>query len=279
VSGSAPARAKPRQTVTVVIPTRNVAAFFEPTLESIRWADRVIVVDMFSTDGTLELCSRYPNVLVHQRTDYIFANVNYGMEQSDTEWVIRLDSDEVIGPELRDAILHFLENPPADVSTVLFRGVHHMFGFPMHHGPGSPEGSWRKHMFRRGTAQYPCISEHEDIESGPGEFRLSGHYDHYTNHTVEEVVRKFNYYTERDVERMDIGTLRPLSPLRLVWRAVRLFDFYFRVRKGYRDGTLGFYTSLYRGAVYPIIENAKIWERLEKQRRGVVAPSASGDSL
>ncbi len=272
VSGAA------RQSVTVVIPTRNVAAFFEPTLKSIAWADRVIVVDMFSTDETLDLCARYPNVVVHQRTDYIFANVNYGMEQSETDWVIRLDSDEVIGSELQDAICRFLENPPADISTVLFRGVHHMFGFPMHHGPGAPESSWRKHMFRKGTARYPCVSEHEDIESAPGEVRLAGYYDHYTNHTVEEVVRKFNYYTDRDVERMDLANLRPLSPLRLIWRAARLFDLYYRVRKGYRDGTHGFYTSLYRGAVYPIIENAKMWERLEKQRRGAVAPGASGES-
>jgi glycosyltransferase involved in cell wall biosynthesis len=256
-----------RESVTVVIPTFNVAGFFRPTLESIAWADQVIVVDMFSTDGTLELCAEFPNVRVVQRKDYIFANVNHGMELSTTDWVIRLDSDEVVREDLRDSILAFLANPAPGISTVYFRGLHRMFGFPMHHGVGAPESSWRKHMFRRGTAKYPCISEHEDIESAPGELRLDGCYDHFTNHTVEEVVRKFNYYTERDAERLPIESLDPLPPWRLVWRSLRLFDRYYRVRKGYKDGQLGFYTSFFRSVVYMVIDNAKRWERLEKSRR------------
>ncbi len=249
-----------RQSVTVVIPTKNVAAFFEPTLASIGWADQVIVVDMHSTDGTQALCARYPNVRVVEREDYIFANVNHGMELAETDWVIRLDSDEVITSELRAAILGFLEAPPGDVNTVLFRGVHHMFGMPMHHGVGSPDLCWRKHMFRRGTARYPCRSEHEDIETRPTNHRLPGHYLHHTNHTVEEVVRKFNYYTDRDVERIADDALTPIPPFRLAIRLVKFFLLYYVRHRGYRDGALGFYSSLFRGVVYPSMDAAKQWE-------------------
>lgn len=257
-----------RQSVTVVIPTLNVAAFVRPTLESVRWADRVIVVDMFSTDETLAVCAEYPNVVVVQRKDYIFANVNHGMDLADTDWVIRLDSDEVIGDELRESVLRFLENPDPKVNTVSFRGRHHMFGFPMHHGVGSPRLGWRKHMFRRGTARYPCKSEHEDIDTQPEEVRVDGVYEHYTNHTVEEVVRKFNYYTQRDVERIADADLRPTPPWKLVYRAVRLFLLYYFQWKGYRDGMLGFYTSLFRGPIYLFIDNAKQWEAWEKRGGG-----------
>ena len=69
-----------RQTVAVIIPTKNVAAFFRPTLESIRFADEVIVVDMSSTDGTTALCAEYANVKVIDRVDYIYANVNAGFD-------------------------------------------------------------------------------------------------------------------------------------------------------------------------------------------------------
>ncbi|MFM7321553.1 MAG: glycosyltransferase family 2 protein [Armatimonadota bacterium] len=249
-----------RETVTFVIPTKNVAAFFEPTLASIAWADAVIVVDMHSTDGTHALCARYPNVRVVERDDYIFANVNHGMDLARTDWVVRLDSDEVITPELRDSVLEFLSDPPADVNTVLFRGVHYMFGLPMHHGVGLPELCWRKHMFRTGTARYPCRSEHEDIESKPSVHRLEGVYHHHTNHTVEEVVRKFNYYTDRDVERIPDGALRPTPPLRLMVRVVKLFLLYYVRYKGYRDGILGFHTSVFRGVIYPLMDQAKQWE-------------------
>jgi glycosyltransferase involved in cell wall biosynthesis len=107
----------PRQTVAVIIPTKNVAAFFRPTLESIRFADEVIVVDMSSTDGTTSLCTEYANVKVIDKVDYIYANVNTGFDAATTDWVIRLDSDEVLTAALQDEILSFLENPPANVNT------------------------------------------------------------------------------------------------------------------------------------------------------------------
>lgn len=191
-----------RQTVAVIIPTKNVATFFRPTLESIRFADEVIVVDMSSTDGTQDLCAEYPNVRVVDKVDYIYANVNTGFDAATTDWVIRLDSDEVLTPELQQEILDFLKNPPSNVNTIRFLGRHHMFGLPMSWGVGHPSRSMRNHMFRKGTARYPCKLEHEDLDVTPDSIDFTHPYDHYTNHTVEEVVQKFNYYTQRDVERL-----------------------------------------------------------------------------
>src|SRR5713101_2099961 len=91
---------EPRQTLSVVIPTLNVEAIIARCLEALRWADEVVVVDMFSTDRTREICESYPNVRFLQKQDYIFANVNYGMEAATGDWVMRLDSDEVPTPEL-----------------------------------------------------------------------------------------------------------------------------------------------------------------------------------
>ncbi|MBB6051743.1 glycosyltransferase family 2 protein [Armatimonas rosea] len=257
-----------RETVAVVIPTYNVAAIIRPTLESIRWADEIIIVDMFSDDGTKELVEAYPNVRYFGRKDYIFANVNYGMEQATTDWVIRLDSDEVLGEELQKAIQAFLEKPDPSVKTLLFRGVHRFFGFPSYQGVYREEACWRKHMFRKGTAAYPCKAEHEDIESQEPTQRLAGHYDHFTNMTAEEVVRKFNYYTSKDVERMSDSELEPMSPGKLLYRCTRMFILYYFQWKGYKEGQFGFYTALFRGPIYTIIEQVKRWERLEKQRRG-----------
>jgi glycosyltransferase involved in cell wall biosynthesis len=257
----------PRETVAVVIPTLNVASFIKPTLESIRWADEIVIVDMFSDDGTKELVESYPNVRYFARKDYIFANVNYGMEQANTDWVIRLDSDEVLGEELIKAIQDFLEKPDPAIKTLRFRGVHRFFGFPAYEGVYNPKFCWRKHMFRKGTASYPCKSEHEDIETQEPTKDLPGTYDHYTNMTAEEVVRKFNYYTSRDVERLSEGELQPMSPGKLLYRCVRMLILYYIQQKGYKEGQFGFYTALFRGPVYTIIEQVKRWERVEKKRR------------
>lgn len=249
------------ESVSVIIPTYNAARTLRQCLDALTWADQVIVVDMFSTDGTPEICASYPNVRFVQRKGYIYENVNYGFDQAETDWVIRLDSDEVIGAELRDSVLRVLEDPPEGVSGFLFRGVHLMFGQPMHHGPYLPEFCWRKHMFRRGTARYRCHSEHEDIEATGRLERLPGFYEHFTNPTVSELFAKMNYYTDKDAERYSGEEVYPPSRLKVVWRAVKLFLLYYLKYRGYRDGHAGFYCALFRGALYQSLEAAKRWER------------------
>ncbi|MEM4724067.1 MAG: glycosyltransferase family 2 protein [Candidatus Hadarchaeum sp.] len=251
----------PRETVSVIIPTYNAERTIRQCLEALTWADAVIVVDMFSTDETPKICQSFPNVRFYQRKAYIFENVNYGFDQADTDWVIRLDSDEIIQQDLRDAILRVLENPEPGISGYYFRGVHYMFGQPMRYGPYLDEFCWRKHMFRRGTARYQCHSEHEDITTTGELKRLPGHYLHLTNPTVEELIRKMNYYTERDAERYTDEELYPPSRLKVIWRACKLFYLYYIRYKGYKDGYAGFFCAFFRGAFYQGLEAAKRWER------------------
>jgi glycosyltransferase involved in cell wall biosynthesis len=255
-----------RETVAVVIPTLNVEKIIERCLDALIWADEVIIVDMFSTDSTRAICERYPNVRFFERKDYIFANVNFGMEQANTDWVIRLDSDEVLNKELQESIQRVLKNPDPRISGYYFPSIQYMFSLPMEYGVARRGVTKRKCMFRKGTAHYECKSEHEDITT-TGEFGiLQGYYEHFTNHTTEEIVRKFNYYTEKDVERVKPEDLRPPQPGKLLYRAARMFILYYFQWKGYKDGRLGFFSSLFRGPVYMFIEEAKRWEAWERSR-------------
>ncbi|NLI01407.1 MAG: glycosyltransferase family 2 protein [Chthonomonadales bacterium] len=253
-------------TVSVVIPTFNASRALRECLDALTWADAVIVVDMYSTDETPDICRAYPNVRFFQRRGYIYENVNFGFDQAETDWVIRLDSDEIIQPDLRDAILHVLRNPEPRISGYYFRGVHFMFGQPMRHGPYLDEFCWRKHMFRRGTARYQCHSEHEDITATGELRRLDGHYLHLTNPTVSELIAKMNYYTDRDAERYTDEEIYAPSRVKVLWRAVKLFLLYYVKYRGYRDGHAGFYCAVFRGALYQSLEAAKRWERWKASR-------------
>src|SRR5262245_27441672 len=101
-----------RATVAAVIPTKNVADIIAGTLESLRFCDEVIVVDMFSTDATRAVCELFPNVRFFQRHDYIYGNFNFGVELAKSEWIIRLDSDERLSPELQREIIELLSIAP-----------------------------------------------------------------------------------------------------------------------------------------------------------------------
>jgi (heptosyl)LPS beta-1,4-glucosyltransferase len=265
-----------RQTLTVVITTLNVEAIIARCLEALRWADEVLVVDMFSTDRTREICESFPNVRFLQRSDYIFANVNYGMEQATGDWVMRLDSDEVLTPQLGHEIQEeVLAKPETPCNTfwvpsrVYFWGKWLKFG-PAYNPLAKGNGyDFRKILFRRGTARYVVKSEHEDI-SCQGPFGWLKHpYDHYSMPTVSAWFAKMNYYTDRDVERktpVEVAALR-FAPRPFLWRFFRDFASLYLRRQGYRDGAHGL-AACFLHAVYPAVETIKTWERQWKESGG-----------
>ena len=249
-----------RQSISVVIPTYNVAAIIRRCLDAMAWADDIIIVDMFSDDGTAEVCKRYPNVRVYQRNDYIFANVNFGIDEAKTDWIVRLDSDEVLNPELQSSIQRVLRDPNPTINGYYFPSVQYIFGEPMQYGVGLPRLNQRKCMFRRGTARYECKAEHEDI-TATGPFGvLDGYYEHFSNHTVNEFISKMNYYTDKDTERLADAELEPAKPYRVWYRAIRQFILFYFQWQGYKDGYLGFYSSIVRGPLYVFTTEAKRWE-------------------
>ncbi len=256
-----------RTTVSAVIPTKNVAEKIGPTLDSLRFCDEVVIVDMYSTDNTREFCESYPNVKFYERQDYIYANFNYGVEQATSDWIIRLDSDEVLNPELQKAVQEVLEDPQPKHSN--YDALCHLFffGMKLNHGYGN---QWRTLLFRKGTAYYKARSEHEGLTVNGAPGQLRGFYEHFTNPTISEWISKINYYTDRDIERA------PITPPRAWWRIVldmaRYFRFaYFGSGNLRHDGYLGFVVALISAFSLALAEMKK-WERYEK-RNTVVQPA------
>ncbi len=261
----------PRQTLTVVIPVFNVEPIISRCLDALTWADEVTVVDMFSTDKTEEICRSYSNVRFLQNKDYIYANVNYGFDHASGDWVMRLDSDEVVSPELASEIQEeVLAKPDSPYSgywvpnKVFFFGKWIRYGIA--YGPENRDGpvgfGRRKILFRKNTARYACNTEHEDITTSGELGVLRGHYDHFSHRSVSEWIRKANYYTDRDVERTDVlaPTFRLPRPGRTLAALVKVFfDLYVR-RKGYRDGLHG-YMVCALNTLYLLVFRCKLWEK------------------
>lgn len=244
------------QRVSAVIPTKNVAEIIIPTLESLRFCDEVVIVDMFSTDGTREICERYPNVRVIQRDDYIYGNFNHGAEEASGDWIIRIDSDEVIGDELRQSIQAVLraDDPTCD-SYEAFCHLY-FFGMRLRHGFGD---QWRTMLFRKGTARYPVRSEHEGLVLAGPQGKLDGFYSHFTNPTISVWLQKINYYSDRDIERLR----EAVAPRRwrVAYETLRIFQrFYLGPGWLIRDGYLGFVVAgMTAFAIF--LQHVKTWEK------------------
>lgn len=260
-----------RQTLSVVIPVYNVEDKIARCLDALTWADEVLCVDMYSTDRTEEICRRYPNVVFLQNKDYIYANVNFGIDHSRGDWIMRLDSDEIVSPELAQEIQDkVLAKPDVRFSGYWVPNRVYFFGKWIRYGVAYDDRfgkdrigyGFRKGLFRRGTARYACLREHEDLTT-EGEYGvLNGYYDHFSHRSVSEWITKMNYYTDRDVERMDVlaAGFRLAQPRRTLVALVTIFYGYYIRRQGYRDGLYGFIVCALN-TLYVLVERCKVWEK------------------
>jgi glycosyltransferase involved in cell wall biosynthesis len=250
-----------RERISVVIPTKNSAALLGDCLQSVAWADELIVVDMFSTDDTAAVCERHPQCRFIQREDYIFGNVNFGFDCASWEWIMRLDSDERVTPELAAEIKGILCAPPLGVDVVEFWERVVILGHELRHGFGARH--YRKMMFRRGRARYQVRSEHEDLDTSGGRLRTLAGYLHHNYTTVGQYLAKMDYYTDRDLERIELPARSPSLSAGVV-EPLRAFYLYYLKRQGYRDGWVGFIDAGMR-AFYQFTYWAKLRERWERQ--------------
>src|SRR5262249_32694269 len=103
---TAPSEANPmtRPPISVLLPTYNCANRVGATLESIKWADEILVVDSYSTDDTLDLCRKYNARIIQHEYVNSAKQKNWALPQCRHEWVLQIDSDEVLSPELRAEI-------------------------------------------------------------------------------------------------------------------------------------------------------------------------------
>ena len=139
-----------REEITPLILTFNESANISRTLEPLKWADCVIIVDSFSTDETVMMATAsHPNVIVRQRQfDTHATQWNFGIDQITTPWVLSLDADYELSPELIDE-LHQLQ-PPNDVTGYEAQFEYRIFGRSLR------SSVYPAHtvLFRQGRARY-----------------------------------------------------------------------------------------------------------------------------
>src|SRR5436309_16042802 len=101
--------------LSVVMITRNVASQLERCLASVAFAEEVVVVDSGSTDGTVELADRHGARVVRKEWLRFDAQKQFAVDAASHEWVLCVDADECLSPELREAIVEELKAPRAFV--------------------------------------------------------------------------------------------------------------------------------------------------------------------
>ncbi len=252
------------ETISVVLSVRNEASKLARTLSAVRWADEIIVIDNESTDGTDAIARKFgARVYKGKNNPMLNVNKNFGFTKATSDWILSLDGDEVVSPELEREIKEKVLSPGSQVSGERPAGFwiprkNMLFGKWIQHGLWWPDKQLR--LFRAGSGTFPCIHVHEYLTVEAVTADLNAPMIHYNYETVSQFIRKMDeIYTPSEVDR------HLASGYSLVWYdALRfpLSDFlktYF-AQAGYKDGLHGFTLSMLQ-AFYSFIVFMKLWER------------------
>ena len=221
--------------LSVIIITRNEAANIRACLESVAWADEIIVVDSGSEDDTVDICREFtPHVYVHDWPGF-GAQKNRALGYATGDWVLSLDADERVTPELRTEIGVAIHAGRADGFEISRRSS--FCGRFMRHSGWYPDYVLR--LFRRGSARFSDDLVHERLLVDGSIAQLDCMLLHYAYDNLEEVLHKVNQYSSAGAQMMQQrGRQATLAGavLRGLWSFIRTYF----LRAGFLDGREGF---------------------------------------
>lgn len=243
--------------ISVVISAWNCEDKIERTISSVSWADEIIVVDNDSTDLTVQLAKKFTKKIFHRKNNSMLnVNKNFGFTKAMGDWILCIDSDEVIPPELSKEIKEKVHSSQVVGYWIPRKNI--IFGKWIQHGLWWPDKQLR--LFRRGQGRFPEKHVHEYIAVDGATADLSNCLIHYNYESVSQYLRKLDtIYTENEVSNL------LAAHYQVSWQdAIRfpVSDFlkvYF-AQEGYKDGLHGLVLAIFQ-SFYSFVVFAKLWEK------------------
>ena len=220
--------------LSAVIITRDAAAPLPECLESVRFADEILIVDSGSQDATRDIAKRHGARFLHQDWLGYGKQKQFAVERAAHDWVLCLDADERVSPELAHRIQEALR-APAYFAYDMPR-CNRFMGRWLRHGEGYPDPNLR--LFHRGHARWSDDSIHEHIVTIEPIGRLDGDLLHATETTLADYLAKQNRYTSLQAERLHAQGQRATA-WRLVFSPIARFIKFYFLRLGLLDGVPG----------------------------------------
>ena len=222
------------QALSVVLVTQNAAALLPDCLASVAFADEIVIVDSGSTDGTAETAARHGARVLQKEWLGFGRQKQFAVRQARHDWVLCLDADERVSPELARSIGEALRAPASPVYRMARRN--RFLGRWLRHGEGYPD--WCARLFDRNRAAWSDDDVHEKVLYAVTPAALEGDLLHESAEDLGSYLEKQNRYAALAARQLfergrTAGALTLLlSPL------VRLVKFYF-LRLGFLDGIPG----------------------------------------
>ena len=256
-----------RTRISILLPTYNCARTVRATLESVQWADEILVVDSFSTDGTLDVCREFgARILQHEYVNSA-SQKNWALPQCRHEWVLQIDSDEVLSPELREEAAKAAASAAPGLDAFRIPRRNHMLGRWVRHGGIYPD--YQTRLIRRDKGRWQEREVHAHI-TVPGDVGTLRHdLLHYDIPSISKPLGNLDRYTRYEADELKKKG-KTFRWHQLLVRPCGAFLYRYLWLQGFRDGWRGLIICAYWG-MYVFLTRAKLWEmeelRLDKSPR------------
>lgn len=249
--------------ISVVINTYNAERHLAQVLEHLQGFDEVLICDMESTDSTLQIAEAYGcRIVTFPRGLYTIVEParQFALEQARHPWVLFVDADELVSPELRTYLYEHIQRPDAEAGIAIPRKNYFMGRF-MH--ACYPDYILR--FFRRDLTHWPAVIHASPVVEGKvlrlPRTRKELAFEHLANDSVHAILHKHNIYSDNELEKR-AGKCYGLGALLL--RPTARFLRSYLLKGGWRDGIPGFIHAV-TDAIYQFAIVAKILEQRQRK--------------
>ncbi len=249
--------------ISALVHTFNEEKNIERCLSSLSWADEIVIVDMGSTDKTLEIAKSYDTTIFnHPYTGFVEPARNFGIEKAHGDWIMIVDADEEISKSLSHYLSVEAKSPKYDFYRIARKNI--IFGRWIKRSGWWPDYQIR--FFKKGSIKWTEKIHGVPLTHGTGtdiEASEDLSITHYNYQNLEQYVERLNRYTSISAKELYLANEKFLLK-NLIESPAKEFINRFFVWEGYKDGIHGLGLSLLQ-SFSELIVYLKLWE-LEKYK-------------
>jgi len=247
---------KASQKISILLPTFNCQTIVNSTLDSIKWADEIIVIDSFSDDDTIKIASNYGARIFQHEYINSAKQKNWAIQHCSNKWIFQIDSDEILEENAETIIRNAINNVSENTHCFKMPRKNYVLGKWVKYGGLYPD--WEYRLFRKEYGKWWDREVHSRIVV-PGEVEtLETPLIHHGMPNISKQILNLDRYTRYEANYMSRNNVK-FSWVKWFLKPIFIFFSRYVFQQGFRDGWRGLFLAVYH-AFYSFLNHTKLYE-------------------